>query len=159
MRLWLRTDDALAAEAVLLLACHSISRIQRGAPHDAETKRLWTLLRSRFCSPAKMGHYGGGSWAGGTSVHSAISIPDNRQQTNGGVCRRLPQCGLLQLGRGPAPSPWFAYLPDLEPARAPAIHERVAHYGLPDDLVVVSIHWGENWQLQVPEAMTPLPRC
>jgi len=48
MRFWLPADDAVAAEAVVLLSCHSLCCIQAGGSHDAETERLWTALRSRF---------------------------------------------------------------------------------------------------------------
>lgn len=49
--------------------------------------------------------------------------------------------------------PGIAWLPDLEPATASAVCHHIQHYRRPDDLVLVSIHWGGNWPEQVPDAM------
>ena len=49
--------------------------------------------------------------------------------------------------------PGLALLPDLEPATADAVCRLIRTFRQPDDLVVVSIHWGGNWPETVPETM------
>ena len=46
--------------------------------------------------------------------------------------------------------PGLALLPDLEDATADAVAARAAAARRPDDLVVVSIHWGGNWGFEIP---------
>ncbi|MEH0985831.1 CapA family protein [Micromonospora sp. CPCC 205556] len=46
--------------------------------------------------------------------------------------------------------PGVAYLPETTEASAAALTERIAEAADPDDLVVVSVHWGSNWGYQVP---------
>ncbi|WP_094556280.1 CapA family protein [Synechococcus sp. 1G10] len=49
--------------------------------------------------------------------------------------------------------PGIALLPNLELATANAVCRLIQHYRQPDDLVVISIHWGGNWPEQVPDLM------
>lgn len=45
--------------------------------------------------------------------------------------------------------PGIALLPDLEPATVDAVCRLIQHFSQPNDLLVVSIHWGGNWPEQV----------
>jgi poly-gamma-glutamate synthesis protein (capsule biosynthesis protein) len=45
-----------------------------------------------------------------------------------------------------------ALLPDLSPATAQRLASDIARWRKPDDRVVVSVHWGGNWGLAVPQA-------
>jgi poly-gamma-glutamate synthesis protein (capsule biosynthesis protein) len=48
-------------------------------------------------------------------------------------------------------APGVNLLPDLSEASAHRVAEQIASFRKPDDLVVVSIHWGSNWGYNVPE--------
>lgn len=48
--------------------------------------------------------------------------------------------------------PGVALLPDLSGATARVLGEDILRHRRPDDLVVVSIHWGDNWGLALPQA-------
>ena len=49
--------------------------------------------------------------------------------------------------------PGIALLPNLEPSTAESVCRLIQHFRQPEDLVVVSIHWGGNWPDQVSEPM------
>ena len=55
------------------------------------------------------------------------------------------------------PGIWL--LSDLSPAAAVRLAQRFGALRKPDDLVVVSIHWGSNWGYEVPEEQRLVRSC
>lgn len=71
----------------------------------------------------------------------------------------VPSSGVpADWAAGPA-SAGVALLPDLSPATAQRLADDIARCRRPGDLVVVSIHWGGNWGLAVPQAHRAFAHC
>jgi poly-gamma-glutamate synthesis protein (capsule biosynthesis protein) len=58
--------------------------------------------------------------------------------------------GIPRNWRAAAARPGVDRLPDLSDETAAAIHSRVRQVKRPGDVVILSIHWGDNWGYEVP---------
>lgn len=60
------------------------------------------------------------------------------------------RCGVLPAWSATARRAGVALLPELSHATAQRLAEQVQQHRRPGDLVVVSVHWGDNWVAEVP---------
>lgn len=106
-------------------------------------------LRQAGLQTAGAGSDGGAAWA-----PARLPLPPTESGRG-----QLLLFGLAAPGSG-VPNGWaaaprragIALLPDLRPATARQVAEDIARQRRANDLVVVSLHWGPNWGLDVPRA-------
>lgn len=85
------------------------------------------------------------------SAPRALPLPDGRRVLV--FAMACANAGCRAWNAALAHRPGIALLPDLEPATASAVCRLIQYYRQPNDLVVVSIHWGGNWPEQIPVLM------
>ncbi|EKX66217.1 CapA family protein [Streptomyces ipomoeae] len=66
----------------------------------------------------------------------------------------MPSSGIPADWAAGADRPGVAYVPDLSPRAAAAVVRRVRQVKRAGDVVVVSVHWGDNWGYHVPREQT-----
>ncbi|MFC9786546.1 CapA family protein [Rhodococcus sp. NPDC127528] len=100
------------------------------------------VLESAGLRPTGAGHDDARAWAPATvPVGSGRVLVYSMGSASSGLSRRS--------GAGPR-RPGVALLPNLSDATAARVLDRIAAVRGPDDLVVVSVHWGSNWGYDVP---------
>ncbi|MFE3292796.1 CapA family protein [Rhodococcus sp. NPDC059234] len=100
------------------------------------------VLESAGLRPTGAGRDDARAWAPATvPVGSGRVLVYSMGSPSSGLSRRS--------GAGPR-RPGVALLPNLSDATAARVLDRIAALRGPDDLVVVSVHWGSNWGYDVP---------
>jgi poly-gamma-glutamate capsule biosynthesis protein CapA/YwtB (metallophosphatase superfamily) len=63
----------------------------------------------------------------------------------------LPTSGVPGHWRATPETPGVNLLPDLSPSSIASACDKLAKFQLTNDLVIASIHWGENWGYEIPD--------
>ena len=62
-----------------------------------------------------------------------------------------PSSGTPRSWAASSEAPGINFLGELSAASAARVADKIAHAAKPDDLVVVSVHWGSNWGYDIPD--------
>lgn len=102
------------------------------------------------CRQAGIRTAGAGRSRAEAAAPAELSLPDKGRILI--FAAALPSSGTLPGYAATSRRPGVMFLEDLSPGRAGEVSEWIGHFRRPDDLVILSLHWGPNWGYDVSEA-------